>query len=431
MTYLLQVLLLLYLLISDSHIVVARQILAGRMPKVPMSNPPAAPSVTRVNSSSYVAASSISHLNSSQTAINATSALPVPFYPIIDSLNYSSKVIANYEDVRSGFCAIGDDVCSFRNSNGTITEAVATNFADQCLLWDASCSGNRTSAIKEFFDIAFSDQIPADSRWNGNLLDNDCFSQDYFEMAESDCNIYNSPARLSDFNKIRGWMRTPRCVMAANEWIAMTGYPWGYVFDGGMNETQAGNAASDVEEEKIHELETGSYYDNSTAVTPSCCGICWLGAQNVDLYYWPEPSMNQSCTSIIGNSVRSLEDGATTSVYSGDGTTFTDIYWGCDATYSYPIESQPGKSSTSTNFVTTAEIQTIGSLAVKVSSFSPWSPPPCVENDASSQPSNQSLKGRDQHAKINARGHSLIVPSSITQVDGLSASILVSGDFTL
>ena len=222
-------------------------------------------------------------------------------------------------------------------------------------------------------------------------------------------------------------MRTPQCVMAANEWTAMTGYPWGYVFDAGLNESQADSATSDAEGEEIHESETGSTYDNSTVVTPSCCGICWLGAQNVDLYYWPEPNVNQSCTSIIGESVKSLEDGATTSIYSG----VTDIYWGCDATYSYPIESQPGKSSSWTVFETTAEIQTIGSLAVKVSSFSPWSPPPCFEDDAGSQPSNQTLQVRDQYEKVYASSHSLVMPSSITQADGLPVSTVVSGDFTL
>lgn len=256
-----------------------------------VSNFSAALPLIQANRISYLTPSSIGIFQSSHRVINVSTTLPAPFYPNQYSHDYTDKVKANYRDIKSGFCAIGDDFCSFKNSNGTISEAITTNFTDQCLLWDASCSGNRTLAIEKFFDIAFSDQTN-DSDVKGNLLDNDCFIGTAYDSGvnESDWDTYNSPERLSDFNRIKTWMRSSQCVTAANEWINMTGYPWGYVFDAGMNVSQAGDSSW--------------WTDNSSAATPSCCGVCDISAQNVDLYYWPDPDANLSCLSIIGESVK-------------------------------------------------------------------------------------------------------------------------------
>ena len=309
------------------------------------------------------------------------------------------------------------------NSNGTIHDAVATNFSDQCLLWDASCSGNRTMAIERFFDIAFSDQFPDDTNTNWKILDNECFTQDYMFVNQLYCGIYNSPERLSNFEKIKSWMRSPQCVSVANEWIAMTGHPWSYVFDPDFNESRADYIANDAFYEDVNESRTGSTYDNSSDGVPSCCGVCSVSAQNVDLYYWPEPEANLSCTSIIGESIRPLDYGATTSA--------TDTYWGCNTTYSHPIISHPGESTTYVEVITTAVITTIGSLAVKLFSYSPWSSRVCGEDDAGSRLSNQSLKVRNRRGLVYARGHSLVMPSSVVKTDGLPVSTVVSGDFTL
>ena len=432
MLCLLEFLLLLFLLDNDRHTTLARQTLIGRIPKpsvMAVSNSSAASSSIRANSSSHVTFSALGVYKSSLTVTNVIpTALPAPFYlnSIDETANHTQKNSANYQDVKSGFCAIGDNFCSFKGSNGTIVEAVSTSLSDQCLLWDNSCSGNRTVAIDKFFNMTFNGQFPGDPNMNGNLLDNDCFVQTDW-VNQSDCNTYNPPKRLSDFQEIKNWMRSPQCVSAANDWIAMDSDRWGLIYGGGINETQAQGLSDDAFLEQIHPEETSSAF----AGVPSCCGVCDVWPQNVDLYYWPEPDANFACTSIIGESVRPLDYGATTTVYSGIGEPLTDIYWGCTSTAIFPNEKQPGEFTTETFNITIAEIMTIGSLSVKVSSYSPWSSAPCIEDDAGSQSSNQSLKVRDERASVYARDHSLIAPSSITQADGLQVSTMVSGNFTL
>ena len=424
MLRLLQILSLFPLINYGDHVTLARKTLLERVPQhsVILASNSSAVSLFPTHNSSQITPSTAGIRNSSLGEISVPTALPIPFYLKPDEIyNNTQKILANYQDVKSGFCAIGDNFCSFKDSNGTIHDAVATNFSDQCLLWDASCSGNRTMAIERFFDISFSDQMLNDTNTNGNLLDNDCFTQDN-EVNQSYCDIYNPPERLSDFERIKNWMRSPQCVSAANEWIAMTGNPWSYVFRPGWNESRADYLASNAFGEELNKFRSGSTYDNSSDVEPSCCGVCSLWAQNVDLYYWPEPEANLSCNSIIGESVRPLDYGATTSA--------TDTYWGCNATYSYPIESHPGESTTYVDLITTAVITTIGSLAVKVSRYSPWSSV-CGEDDAGSQLLNQSTHVLDRHASIDTRGHSLGVPSSVVNTDGLPVSTVVSGDFTL
>lgn len=324
--------------------------------------------------------------NSPRGMIADSSQLPVP-------LNDSSGVdnagaLANYEHIKSGYCAIYDNFCSFKTSNGTITEANPTNLSDQCLLWDNSCSGSKTAAVENFFDTAIRDEHPKAFGGCRSLLCNSCFQQRF--VKQSDCDTYNSPERLSELHKIKDWMRSPQCVSAADDWIAKTGYSWGYYF-GTENQSKA---------EYIKEL------GNESAILPSCCGPCLTYAANVDLFYWPEPDSNTSCLSIIGDSVRPIDYGATT-----DGAT---TYWGC-------------KVSTMT--LTTAQITTIGSLAVKVSSFSPWSSSLCGEDGAVSQSSNQS--SHSAYESVHRRAHSLIVPTPTTKVDGLPISTVVSGGFTL
>ena len=415
MLCLLRLLVLFLLLSHDNHITLARQTLSGRLPRPPIvaaSNNSAASPLTQANSSAYVIPSPVGVYNSSHGIINA----PPPMPTLVDQ-----KSANNNQDIRSGFCAIGDDFCSFKDSNGTIVEATATNFSDQCLLWDPSCSGNRTLAVQKFFDNAFGDgdlnvNIPNEDalKRNGKIIDNDCFLQNN-AVNQSDCDRYNPPDRLSNFEKIKKWMRSQQCVSAAKEWLAMTGTAWQVVF-GGREPPDLGLIA-----------ESEDADDNPESNSPSCCGTCNVFAKNVDLYYWPEPDADQSCLGIIGNSSRPLEYGATTAVDYGS----TKIYWGCNTTSIGMIEGEPGVSTTITYVLTTAEITTIGSLTVKVSSISPWSSSPCLEDDAGVQRSNQSINVRNGYASVYARDHSLIVPSSITQAEGLPVSTIVSGDFTL
>lgn len=421
MLRLLDILFLLFQLNHGNLTVLAHLTALRRVPKPTVTaawNTSAASPSIQANGSSHMSPSAIESYNSSRGVINDAATLPVPFvnqqkYALADGKPMPldpNKILTNYENVKSGFCAIGDDFCSFENSDGTVTEAIATNFSDQCLLWDISCSGNRTMAIERFFGLAFSDQYLVDRNKNLNIKDNDCFMQNGYS---SDCDAYNPAERLADFKKIKNWMRSPQCVSAASEWITLTGHPWGYVFDGGMNESRAEFVADEVQ-------------GFNSSLLPSCCGTCDLWAQTVDLYYWPEPDANSSCTSIIGESVRPPDYGATTSI---EGIS-TDIYWACK-TLSVGPNDVDGESVTKTGDFTTAEITSFGSQAVKVSRLSPWSSSPCIKDDEGFQPSNQSGRILNEHASVYARGHSLIVPSSVTQDNGLSVSTMISGNFTL
>lgn len=300
----------------------------------------------------------------------------------------SSTLLQNYQDIMSGLCTIEDSFCSFKARNGSTVQAKATDFHDECILWDDSCSGNRTAAIEKFFDSVFRYQF------NGPLLGNLFFQQ---AANQSDCDAYNPPERLTQLQSIKSWMRSSQCVFAADEWIEMTGYNWGHYFSH-QNESKA---------EYIHQMVNGS--DVTPDVLPSCCGACFIQAENVDLYYWPEPDSDTSCLSVIG-SVRPIDYGATTE----NGMT----YWACNQT-----------ESSTTNIVITAHITTVGSLAVKVSDYNPGSSSPCDADESGSQ--NQSINARDGYTSVYRRAHSLIVPTAITQPDDLPLSTIVSGHFTL
>ena len=138
-----------------------------------------------------------------------------------------------------------------------------------------------------------------------------------------------------------------------------------------------------------------------------------------------------SCLSIIGDSVRALDYGATTDVVSVGTITSTGIYWGCDAKTSTYYDTFLRESSTYTGATTTAMIKTFGSLSVKVSLFDPWSLSPCTESDVISQGLNGSTEIHDKHATVHARGHTLIIPSSLAHKDGLSLTTMVLGSYTL
>lgn len=319
-----------------------------------------------------------------RSIVDVSTELPAPF----NSNPNNSEYLPNYQDILSGVCTIDDDFCFFKASNGSIVKADATGFSDECVLWDDACSGNRTAALEKFFDTAFVGRKYS----NAPLYGNGCFLQEY--VKQSDCNTFNPPERLSEFQTMKDWMRSSQCVSAADEWIAMTGYSWGYFF-----------AGSNIRKANYIDL-----FGNSSYTLPSCCGGCLVYAENVDLYYWPEPDSDQSCLSIVGDSVRLLDYGATT-----EGST---TYWACNWT-----------QSSQTGIFTTAQITTVGSLAVKFSSYNPWSSSPCGVNEPGSQ--NQSIKARDGYASVYRRAHSLIIPTPVTQTDGLPISTIVSGDFTL
>lgn len=273
-------------------------------------------------------------------------------------------------DVKLGVCAVDDYYCSFKSntSNGNFSNEV---FKDQCLLWDNSCSGKRTLAIENFFN---------NTKWS--LLNNQCFSQfdagvspgdpsisipytvegsDVVQLdaiIPSDCKDYNPSERISEWQNIKSWMVSPSCVSAQNEWIEGGGKP---------------------------------FFDTSTNLS-SCCEDCVVGAQNVDLYYWPDPDVDTLCLSIVGSAVNPLTYGATTD-------TNNETYWACSTKNlgTFPVASE---NITSVNsMITTAQIAMIGSLTVKVPLFNPWSSSPCIDTDIVSKGSNDSNSSRDIHIR--------------------------------
>ena len=412
MLYLLQFLLLLFLLNYDGHMILARQTLSRRVSSpahMAASNMSTASPLVHADSSSSASASESMFDNLSHSIASTSSTLPIPFYPNPESTG-DYKNWKNVQDIKSGICAIEDDYCSFKNNNGTMEKASATNLDDRCLLWDPACSGNRTLAMDRFFNSTF----------QSDLLSNACFAQGNtaYAVNVSNCDEYNPPSRMSDFQEIRNWMRSQQCVSAATEWAAMTP---------GVSNSTLANAEDDIQSDQdpdslmADQLDPGYEKSLTSGVTPSCCGSCDIYAENVDIYYWPEPDANHSCLSIIGESVLPLTDGATTEYDLLSDTT----YWGCNTTYT-PSDA----NSAVTELITTAELTMIGSLTVKLYDVSPWSSP-CGENYAESQPSNQSMQIHDGHASLYARDHSLLLPSSITQAGGLPVSTLVSGNSTL
>ena len=305
----------------------------------------------------------------------------------VSSISASRSIFDNHShQAKAASCAIKDKYCN--NNNGTVGKASATDFNDSCILWDPSCSGNRTLAIDKFFDQTF----------QHDLLNNTCFVQagSVNLVNGSNCDKYNPPGRMSEFQKMKNWMRSQQCVSVANGWAAK--------YTGG----------EDPDSKLAVQMDPYEYHVVSGSI-PSCCDYCDTNVQNVDIYYWPEPDANTSCLSIVGGSVRPVDYGATTTVWNVGTITSTEVYWGC-------------KSKTSADPTWTAKIRTIGSLLVKVYLSDPWSSSPCTESDVVSQGSAETYA---KHATIHARDHTLIIPSSISRNESLPLTTMVSGNFTL
>lgn len=275
-------------------------------------------------------------------------------------------------------CLFGDAYTDVTCSYTKTADGLALgNLDDQCMLWDSSCSGNRSDAIQKFF---------GDTVWK--MTEKPCW-----QTVIPECTNYEPVATLTEMSRIEDWMRTPQCNSAGMEF----GAGW-------------------TPDEPLQ----------------SCCGVCWIRAEDVDVYYWPEPNSDNSCLSIIGTEVHSTEYGATKDP-RGD-------YWACtaaNATTSAVIPSFWGSVAvletvaTVQSIITTARMTSVGSLTFKQSLVNPWSPPDCIIQTSAPAPPSVSIGSPALHASIQARGHSLVIPSSITQKDGLLVSTVVSGQFTL
>ena len=391
MLFLLKNLSLVCLLIcSNNQVLFARQTLWGR------ERNPSVLAISNISTASpWVPARSMSSISASQSVFD----------------NHSRKVNA-------ATCAIKDKYCN--DNNGTIGKATATNLNDSCILWDPSCSGNRTLAMDDFFNQTF----------QNDLVSNECFAQlsPVNSALVSNCDKYNPPGRMSEFEEMKNWMRSQQCVSAAADWAART--------PGNSNFTYA-NAKDWRDLQQDPDSQMADRMDPhpinyTSGVTPSCCGVCNINAQNVDLYYWPEPDADTSCLSIIGGNIRPLDYGATTTEYSIDPTsTSTAIYWGCNPLTSTYYNPMVTGNVTYTSAITTAQITAVGSLLVKVPLVNPWSPNPCLETGVPSRGPNVSNEIHDKHVRMHARDHTLIIATSITSEGHSAVSTVVSGNFTL
>ena len=336
--------------------------------------------------------------------------VPTPLPHPLDTA-YSGR--QNLQDLKSGTCLAHDEFCSCEGLKNISGDASIAAFANQCSLWDATCAGNRTLAIEEFFhttndsllgNVCFigCDSGGEDNSFNGGEEEDLGTSAPIMAMdaMTSNCKKYNPPERLSLFKKIKSWMRSPGCVSARDKWMRL----------GVADHTNTGNPSS---------------------VSGTCCGGCVVGAQNVDLYYWPEPGANTSCLSIIGNSVHPFNFGATTTGISPALST----YWECTAktpVISITTGIDNSAITTTNSMITTATVASVGPISFKESLINPWASSPCIGVDLRpSNGSNDSSEIYDKQESFQARGHTSIIPPSFTGENSLSISTLVLGDFTL
>ena len=205
-------------------------------------------------------------------------------FEVRSSLNQSYDQIPGvYEPLPAqerGTCSITDKYCSY---NGT--DRNPDGLSDQCMLWDSICPGNQTLAIDQFF-----------GKTQEYLYENVCFTGDGDEVVQSNCTRQNTPARYSEFGRIKSWMRSSKCI--ASQGVYQKAHP--------TPDTEGMHG----EKRGYEKRDTSSRGHNDGRGT--CCGICNIEAGNVDVYYWPGSNANESCLSIIGNSVNPPDYGATT-----------------------------------------------------------------------------------------------------------------------
>ena len=262
-----------------------------------------------------------------------------------------------------------------------------------CVLWNKSCKGDIDAAAEDFFN---NQQVMLDEK--------PCWRNGY--NASYHCSDYEPAETLSAMSQIKDWMRSPECMSLS---ISVFGPSTTPVT--GANTTSMAIASMSIDPGE------------------TCCGNCIIEAQNVDVYYWPQPGANTACLSTVGASVQPLLESATTS----SGT----IYWGCTAKHPKTTVSTSvldvGSVTLVTeveSIITTEQLTNINSLTFKAPLFNPWSPPDCVGASGPLQSSNASAPVNAPSKSIQARGHSIIVPTSMTGNNGMPITV-VSDGFTL
>lgn len=146
----------------------------------------------------------------------------------------------------------------------------------------------------------------------------------------------------------------------------------------------------------------------------SCCGHCDVVADKVDVYYWPDPLADTSCSSIVGSQISNIADGATTDSLGG-------VYWGCTL-WGTSLGIMAEQSST---IIRTANLSTVAGISYKAYSYNPWDPSQCGNTSVSlSSKQNSTIQSRGLPASLDRRGHSLIIKGS-------EVSTTTSGIYTL
>lgn len=156
-------------------------------------------------------------------------------------------------------------------------------------------------------------------------------------------------------------------------------------------------------------------YQGDEFLNVTCCGDnCQIIADKVDVYYWPDPLADTSCSSIVGSQVSNVADGATTDRLG-------HVYWGCTV-WGTSLGIGDDQSST---VVETASLTSVAGISYKAYVFNPWDPSQCGNNSVSlSLMPNSTIQSRSIPASLNRRGHSLIITNS-------AVSTTVLGNYTL
>ena len=143
------------------------------------------------------------------------------------------------------------------------------------MLWDSSCSGNKTEALDEFFNNSGTMKGLVYNAW------------EYYPVNQKLSGI--PPENNS---KIISWMRDPDCRSSFLEWHTkhLDQPIWTYT-DRAENE--------DV----ISTMDWSSVA--RTSGNGGCCDACELVGGNVDVYYWPVPEANTDCLASVGTTAAS------------------------------------------------------------------------------------------------------------------------------
>lgn len=258
-------------------------------------------------------------------------------------------------------CQLTDPYCTLRDPSHALD-----GLGEECILWDSTCCGNTSAAAEKFWGDGIA-----------RITSNSCFRD-----PSPICTKQNPPGRMGVFANLKKWMRTPECYNAE------------------------GQAEMDP--------NRAMFYENMKYLNSTCCNDCNLGADRVDVYYWPDPNGDTSCLSIVGDETHDVAAGGTT---DDEG-----VYWGCTST-NMAATLGVQNIDTLTTFKT-ATLTTIASITFKTYLMNPWDGTPCDNASASSSFSMSSNQTYHTPKALLPRANSLVVNDS-------KVSTLVMDGFTL